>query len=238
MTPPEYYLALAGVFWLGIQTAICPCPLATNIAAISYIGRRVNRPRETLFSGALYAMGQVLTYLALSFLVLGLPLYGESVSGDQVTRFLTATFHFAVGPTMILIGMILANLIVFPLPGMKRGHTEKWVERFGLWSALPLGMFFTLAFCPTTAAMFLTMLVVSAKAGSVFFFPFVFSLGLSLPVVFLAVLLAFQVHWFGRAYHILEKSERFTRRAAGWIFIAIGVVLTVGRIFYSVSLTA
>ena len=32
---------MAGALWLGVVTSISPCPLATNIAAISYIGRKV-----------------------------------------------------------------------------------------------------------------------------------------------------------------------------------------------------
>jgi hypothetical protein len=32
--------ALSAV-WLGVLTSISPCPLATNIAAISFIGKRI-----------------------------------------------------------------------------------------------------------------------------------------------------------------------------------------------------
>jgi len=31
-------LAVASAFWLGVLTSISPCPLATNIAAISFVG--------------------------------------------------------------------------------------------------------------------------------------------------------------------------------------------------------
>ncbi len=225
-----YFLALAGVFWLGIQTAICPCPLATGLAAIAYIGRRVRRPRETLFSGMLYALGQSLTYLALAFIVLGLPAYTASVSGDQLTRFLTATFPVIVGPTLILLGMVLSGLVDIPLPAVNSERAKNWVDRLGLWSALPLGIFFTLAFCPTTAAMFLAMLVISAKAGSMCLFPLTFSVGMSIPVVFFAVLLAFQVHWLGRIYQVLEKAENVMRRATGWFFILLGLILTLAML--------
>ena len=44
MTP--LLLALGGAFWLGVLTSISPCPLATNIAAISYVGRNVGSPAQ------------------------------------------------------------------------------------------------------------------------------------------------------------------------------------------------
>ncbi|MCX6833307.1 MAG: sulfite exporter TauE/SafE family protein, partial [candidate division Zixibacteria bacterium] len=36
----ELLIAAGTALWLGILTSISPCPLATNIAAISFIGRR------------------------------------------------------------------------------------------------------------------------------------------------------------------------------------------------------
>ena len=35
--------AALGALTLGISSSVMPCPLMTNIAAISYIGRRVDR---------------------------------------------------------------------------------------------------------------------------------------------------------------------------------------------------
>ena len=52
MTP--LYIAIGSAFWLGILTSISPCPLATNIAAISYVSRNVGAPVRVLFAGALY----------------------------------------------------------------------------------------------------------------------------------------------------------------------------------------
>ena len=37
-------VTVASAFWLGVLTSISPCPLATNIAAISFIGRQVEVP--------------------------------------------------------------------------------------------------------------------------------------------------------------------------------------------------
>ncbi len=56
-------------FWLGLLTSISPCPLATNIAAVSYMGRRVGSPRQVLWTGLLYTLGRTLVYVALGVAV-------------------------------------------------------------------------------------------------------------------------------------------------------------------------
>ena len=48
------WFALGTALWLGILTSISPCPLATKIAAISFISRKVEEPRWVLLSGLLY----------------------------------------------------------------------------------------------------------------------------------------------------------------------------------------
>jgi cytochrome c biogenesis protein CcdA len=37
-------LAVFSALWLGILTSVSPCPLSTNIAAVSYVGRQVGSP--------------------------------------------------------------------------------------------------------------------------------------------------------------------------------------------------
>ena len=40
---------------LGILTAISPCPLATNLTAVAYLGRELDNRRKILIKGLLYA---------------------------------------------------------------------------------------------------------------------------------------------------------------------------------------
>ena len=54
----ELALAVGSALWLGILTSISPCPLATNIAAVSFLGRRVDSPRMVFGGGLLYALGR------------------------------------------------------------------------------------------------------------------------------------------------------------------------------------
>ncbi len=48
-----WLFGLGSAAWLGILTSISPCPLATNIAAVSYVGRSVGNARAVLLAGAL-----------------------------------------------------------------------------------------------------------------------------------------------------------------------------------------
>ena len=47
---------LLTAFLLGLITAISPCPLATNIAAIGYIGRDIENRRRIFRNGLLYTL--------------------------------------------------------------------------------------------------------------------------------------------------------------------------------------
>ena len=53
-----YLLYVAAALYLGVLTSISPCPLATNIAAISYIGRKVENARLVIHAGLLYTLGR------------------------------------------------------------------------------------------------------------------------------------------------------------------------------------
>src|SRR5690606_16446845 len=99
-------LAAGTALWLGLLTSISPCPLATNIAAISYIGRRVDSTSYVLLAGLLYTAGRTVAYLGLAFL-----LVNTALSIPSVSLFLQKYMHLLLGPTLILVGMFLLGLI-------------------------------------------------------------------------------------------------------------------------------
>ena len=47
------WTAILTALWFGILTSISPCPLATNIAAISFIARKMDKMRAVMMSGLL-----------------------------------------------------------------------------------------------------------------------------------------------------------------------------------------
>ncbi len=87
----SFLLLALSAFWLGILTSISPCPLATNVAAVAYVGRQVGRRRAVLAAGALYTAGRTLSYT-----VLGAGAVFSLMS--RVSSFLQGAFHRALGP--------------------------------------------------------------------------------------------------------------------------------------------
>lgn len=218
----ELLIAASSALWLGILTSISPCPLATNIAAISYIGRRVANPRQVLLAGLLYTGGRVVAYLGLAFL-----LVTTALSVPQVSMFLQRYMHLAMGPVLMLVGMLLVGLISLSFGG--RGVSvglQQRVNALGIWGALLLGILFALAFCPTSAALFFGSVMAAVRANSTVALPLVYGVGTALPVLAFALLIALSAQSVGRAYDALAKVEWWARMVTGWVIILVGVWLT------------
>ncbi len=218
----EFLVAAASALWLGILTSISPCPLATNIAAISYIGGRVESPRRVLLAGLLYAIGRVLTYLGLAFL-----LVTTALSVPHVSMFLQKYMQLAMGPILVLLGMLVVGLIDVHISGcgISAGFRRR-VQSLGVWGALVLGVLFALAFCPTSAALFFGSVISAVKADSTVALPFIYGIGTAIPALVFALLLAVSAHSMGRAFNTLAKIEWWARTITGWLIIFVGVWLT------------
>lgn len=218
----EFIVAAGSALWLGILTSISPCPLATNIAAISYIARRVESPRQVVLAGLLYTVGRVLAYVGLAFL-----LVTTALSVPHVSQFLQTYMQLLLGPTLVLIGMVLVGLISLPFAG--RGMSpemQRWIQALGIWGALVLGLLFALAFCPTSAALFFGSVVSAVQANSSVALPMVYGIGTALPVLAFAMLITFGAQSVGKTFNVLSKVEWWARMITGWVIILVGVWLT------------
>ncbi len=204
---------------LGLATAVAPCPLATNIAALSYIGRKVADRRWVLLSGILYTAGRSLTYFVLAaVLVVGL----TNLPGLATT--LQYYGHLFLGPILVLVGMLLLELIAIPLPAAKSHHAQTLPDRFGFVGAFLLGVLFSLAFCPTSAAYFgAVVTILTGKSAGALWLALLYGIATGLPVFVFAVLIALGVQWMGKAFQVLSVIDRVVRTATGVIFILIGV---------------
>jgi cytochrome c biogenesis protein CcdA len=224
----EFIIATGLAFWLGILTSISPCPLATNIAAISYIGRRMGNSRYVFLAGLLYTLGRTLAYLGL-----GVVLVACLLSKEQIALFLQKYMHLLLGPILIIVGMFLLQLIHFNMGGggMSEG-LQKRVDAIGIWGALLLGAVFALSFCPVSAALYFGSLIpLALKVNSSVVLPVVYGIGTALPVMVFAVLLALSAQSVGKAYNILTKIEWWARILTGWIFILLGLYFSLKYIF-------
>ena len=214
------WVAIISALWFGILTSISPCPLATNIAAISFVARHTGRLHSVLLAGMLYALGRTIAYLALGALIMG----GLFATGE-VALFLQRYLNQALGPALILVGMLLLGLLrstaSVNLVGSRLQHRA---EKGGwLWPLL-LGMLFALSFCPVSAGLFFgVMIPLSVKSSSIVIIPLVYGLGTAAPVIVFALLIAFASQRLGRAFDRLAQVERWVRRITGFVFILAGI---------------
>lgn len=229
----EELVLIATALWLGILTSISPCPLATNIASISYIAKKSEHRRYVLLSSLLYTAGRVLTYTLLAFII---------VSGlyqvPSLSEFLQAKMGKIIGPLLILTGMFLLGWLKINLPGINAcGNLHEKVDRFGIFSAFPLGAIFALSFCPVSAAIFFGSLIPLALShNSGVLIPSLYGIGTAIPVIIFAFIMAFAAHLLGKAFHKIGKIEIWMRKITGWIFIAIGIYYSLIYIFNISSL--
>lgn len=226
MTP--FLIALGGAFWLGVLTSISPCPLATNIAAISYVGRNVGSPGKVLLAGILYTLGRVLVYVALAAL-----LVASVLSSPGVSLWLQTNLNKFLGPLLILVGMILVGLLSLGLrgAGISEGLRQR-VDRLGLVGAGLLGLVFALSFCPVSAALYFgSLLPLSVRAESTLLVPAVYGLGTGLPVFAFAILLALGTNRVGAAFNRLSQAEWWARQGTGVAILVIGLYLTLHHVW-------
>ncbi len=223
-----FVIGLASAFWLGILTSISPCPLATNIAAISYIGRRVDRPRLVFWAGMLYTLGRALTYLAL-----GVLLVAGLLSAPLVSHFLQKYMIKLLSPILIIVGMFLLELIRFSTSGSGISERiQKRAESWGIWGAGLLGFVFALSFCPLSAVLFFgSLLPLAVQYNSGVLLPLAYGIGTALPVFGFAVIIALGARSLGKAFNKITQFERWARRITGFIFIGVGVYFTLAYIF-------
>ena len=224
----EFFLYAMSALWLGILTSISPCPLATNITAMSFVSRRVSEMKTVLLAGLLYTLGRMLTYV-----VLGVILVSSAQAIPEVSYALQKYMNKVLGPVLILVGMILLELININFSGTGvSGKMQKRVEKMNVWGAGFLGIIFALSFCPLSAALFFGSLIpIAVASGSSLVMPAFYGLGTGLPVFLFALLIAFGTQQVGKMFNKLTVIERWVRRVTGGVFIGVGVYYSLAYIF-------
>jgi cytochrome c biogenesis protein CcdA len=211
---------MGAALWLGILTSISPCPLATNIAAISYVGRRVEKTRWVLLAGLLYTLGRSIAYVAVAVIVTkGL------LSIPGVSNFLQKYMNLFIGPVMLVVGLLLLDIWKFSFGGGMGSGLQARVDRMGVWGAGLLGILFALAFCPVSAGLFFGGLIPLAIKGNTVLLSSLYGIGTALPVIGFSLLLAYAAHWVGVAFKKLTAIEIWVRRITAAVMILVGILL-------------
>ena len=233
----ESPVPVIAAFFLGLMTAISPCPLATNITAIAYISKRIDDSRHTLLTGIVYRSGRMAAYVAvasvivffgmnLQIIALGLQHYGELL----------------LGPFLVLCGIYLLDIFHFDrLPGRDwfSGFTSGIPARLadkGYLGAFLLGVIFALLsarFQPYSSLPCLShsLLVRGIRWSSRQYSPL-------LPVLPVIVISYLLVKGVGKCSGIVQRIgavECWIRRVVAAVFIIVGVyyiVIIYGRGFF------
>lgn len=220
--------------WLGILTAVSPCPLATNIAAVGFLGRHADRPRRAILAGTFYVVGRTVCYTALAAL-LSFGLLAAVETSGVLSRVVTQL----VGPALIVAGVLMAELLPMPLIGGNvAGLAERLGKRGDLVGATLLGGVFAMSFCPSSAAIFFGALVpLAAQSESTLLVPATYGIATGVPVLLFAILLAGGSQRLGAFFQRTQQVERWLRRLTAWVLIAIGAYLTLKTNFALLSST-
>jgi len=204
---------------LGLMTAISPCPLATNITAIGFIGKDLGNRNRVFVNGLVYTLGRAVAYTLLAIIIF--------LGADQFA--LSGLFQRYgekfIGPLLVLIGLFMLDILKMKFPGL--GKLGQHFEEKGTHSYLDvllLGIVFALAFCPYSGVLYFGMLIpMTIGSASGLYLPVIFAVATGIPVIIFAWLLAYTVSGVGKWYNRIKSLEHWFRRIISVIFIVVGI---------------
>jgi len=206
-------------FILGLMMAISPCPLATNITAIAYIGKDLENRKKVFYNGLVYTLGRIASYSGL-----GIAIY-YGASGYKISDIFQGYGERLLGPALLIVGILLLNVI--PWGWLRVGKID-WQKKLKIdsgsyLSMFLLGMVFALAFCPYSGVLYFLMLIPLTIESSNLLLPPVFAIATGLPVIIVAWLIAFTLSGVGKFYNRIKTFEIWFRRIVALIFIITGL---------------
>lgn len=215
---------IASAFLLGLLTALSPCPLATNITAVGYIGRELENRHRVLLNGVIYTLGRMMSYSGL-----GLILY-FGASTFEIARLFSGWGEKLLGPLLIGVGLVLLDIVPLSLGGLG-GVADSFRKRHAAssyLSAFLMGIAFALAFCPYSAVLYFGMLIpLTLASPQGLWLPAIYALATGLPVMVFAWLIAYAVGSVGTLYNRIRSFELWFRRISAALFVISGSYLVV-----------
>ena len=211
---------------LGILTAVSPCPLATNLTAVAYLGREIDNRRKVFYLGLLYTLGRTIAYSALGAVLIFIIRKGEDAFDIQDA--ISAIGEWILGPALVLIGlfMLFGHLLHLPKFGFSGQASGSWTQ--GALGALILGVLFAMAFCPTSGMLYFGMLIpMSAVESGGYALPVVYAIATSLPVLVAAWIIAYSMQSLGKVMGKIAIFQRWFNRFVAILFILVGLYYTI-----------
>lgn len=212
---------------LGLMTAISPCPLATNIAAIGFVSKDIENRNRVFINGLLYTLGRAISYTAIALIIY----FG--FDQFQLSGFFQLYGEKLLGPFLLIIGLFMLDLIQINFPGIsKLTSAMENKTRWGFFDTILLGMIFALAFCPYSGVLYFGMLIpMTVSSASGLFLPAVFAIATGIPVILFAWFLAFSIGSVGTIYNSMKTFEIWFRRSVAIVFILVGIYYVI-RVYF------
>ena len=210
-------------FILGLLTAISPCPLATNIAAIGFISKNIDDRKAIFMRGIYYTVGRVFAYTVMGIILISILKEGASMFGIQ--KAISKWGELLIGPVLLIIGlfMLFGHKLNLPKFGFDGNNSEKLAGK-GSWGALLLGVLFAMAFCPSSGIFYFGMLIpMSVTASAGWLLPVLFAVATALPVLVVAWILAYSVEKVGEVYGKIQTIQKWLNIVVGTIFVIVGI---------------
>jgi cytochrome c-type biogenesis protein len=212
---------------LGLMTAISPCPLATNITAVGFIGKDIEDRNRVFYNGLVYTFGRAVSYTLLAVIIF--------FGADQfaISEIFQKYGEKVIGPLLIIIGLFMLDVLKIKFPGMgklTRRFEEKGTNNY--WDVLLIGVVFALAFCPYSGVLYFGMLIpMTISSASGLYLPVVFAIATGIPVIIFAWFIAFTLSGVGVLYNRIKTFEKWFRRVISIIFIGIGIYYVINVFF-------
>ncbi len=204
---------------LGLLTAISPCPMATNITAIGFIGKDIGNRNRVFFNGLVYTLGRTVSYTLLAFL------FYFGADQFKISGVFQQYGEKIIGPLMVIIGVFMLGIFNLNFPAFNK-VMKRYQERskFNYWDVFLLGVIFALAFCPYSGVLYFGMLIpLTITSAKGLILPFIFAIATGIPVIIMAWIIAYSVGSIGKFYDKIKSFEIWFRRIVAIVFILVGV---------------
>lgn len=209
-------------FILGLLTAASPCPLATNITAVGFIGKGIESKNRTFLYGLLYTLGRIIAYTLLGTLLIWMLRRGIDTFDlqSEVSRW----GELLLSPILIIVGLLMLFGDRLPLVRFGFGASQRSEQLRGAWGSVLLGMLFAMAFCPTSGFFYFGILIpMSASSAGGYALPAIYAIATGLPVVAAAWIIAYSIGNIAGFYQKMQVFQKWSNRLVAALFIIVGL---------------
>lgn len=213
------------LFLEGIITFISPCLLPMLPIYISYFAASEVNGRKTLTN----AIGFVLGF-TIVFTIMG----AFAGSMGRLIRDYTTILNIGTGLIVIAFGLNFLGIIKIGFLN-RISHKNANVKNLGFFSAMLLGLVFSLSWTPCVGAFLGSALLMASLGGSSLqgiLMLLTFSLGLGIPFVASALL----IDQLKGAFNFIKRNYRIINFISGGLLIVVGILMATGYLGYFLSL--